>query len=247
MRILFITLFLCVFFAAPLFALQESVACDPETVGDWMVQRQLGRNRVQEAIDGQVTSLLDTALLVQEVRRTLEDLPRPDCADDLYIWTIYFYDLLVDYYTFQFNNQLALGDEIITPRMELFQRQVEPLYDQLQAVAGYDIFAAAAEIEPLATPSPTLPPPTPIYLRGEHGGVVEGPIDIPAGIYRVKLTGESANASLEVVDGDCFTFYMYTTAETRSSEEAYTSNGCRALIQIGMGDTPWELTFTPVQ
>lgn len=243
----FLILAACLILPFQLFARQAD-DCSPDAVREWMVQRQIGRNQLQPILDAPYfPNLIETLLDVQEIRRNLEDLPRPTCADKLYILTIYLYDAMSDFLALQANLQSELAQTLIQQRFEVYTRETEPIYLELEEIAGVDVYATAAAIVPVATAIPTAIPPAPIYLRGSQGGMTHGPIDIPAGVYRVRLTGQQINASMQVISGSCNSFYLYTTQDTNANEEAFTSSGCRALIEIGMSANPWELVFTPVQ
>lgn len=233
---------------APLAASSQSNDCDPAAVREWMVQRQIGRNQMQKFLGtGTVPNVLKALLDTQEIRRNLEDLPRPACADSLYTLTISYYDAISDFFTLEADKNNTRAQEVFTKRSDVYNQTVDSLYLPLQTIAGVDVMATAEALAPQPTAAPTQAPPTPISLSGDKGGAVEGPIDIPAGTYRATLKGVSATASLKLISGRCDEFYMYTTTTNNSDEEIFTSDGCRAMIETDMSDESWTLDLTPVQ
>jgi len=139
-------------------AAQKTDDCDPAAVRDWMVQRQIGRNQIQQYLDvSKVTHYLKALLAVQEIRRNLEDLPRPACADKFYILTVYLYDSLTDCFTLEASGDGARAQELFAPRLDFFNKTVDSLYLPLQSVAEVDIKSVAAT-EAAMTPSPSASP-----------------------------------------------------------------------------------------
>ncbi len=228
--------------------LSTSDNCEPSQVREWMVQRQLGRNQLQPFFDGQAEmELLDAILLVQEVRRDLEQLERPSCADDLYILTIYLYDTLTDGFALGFSSDLDAIEAVLTPRYIYYSENVDVLYAELEEIAGIDVMAEAAELEAIPTPMPTTASLETIELRGEGGGTVEGPLEIPEGLYLLTLTSDDGvSADIQAVSGNC-SGYIFTSSQDNDKEEIFNSRGCRALIEVSSTDGSWSLTFEPVE
>ncbi len=224
------------------------VNCKPQDVAQWLVQRQIGRDQLQVYFQPGAFNTLTALLNIQQVRRDLENLPRPECADKLYYLTIYLYDGMADYFALELANDTPKAMQLWVPRFALFNSQITNEYAPLAVLSGVNIDATVTAIEP--TPTATLQPtaaPAPIMLKGDKGGVVQGPIDIPVGVYRVLLSSSDSAATLKLLNGSCDEFFMYTTAANQSDEEVFHSSGCRALIEFDMSSSPWTLTFTPVQ
>lgn len=223
----------------------QQTDCDPAALKEWMVQRQIGRNRLQPILDSsdKTTSVADGILLVQQVRRDLEDLPRPACADDLYNLTIYFYNAVTDGIAFGLKNDSTSVTNIILPRLQRYQDNVDALYLPLESITGINVMEeAATRGTVLPTAQPTL---APLQFQGQTGGTVIGPTDIPAGIYKLVLTGAGSTVNLSSVKGNC-TAYIYVPSNGTTTEEVFRSDGCSVLMEVSPSNTPWSLTFTPV-
>ncbi len=251
MKRIFVVLFLAVtsISVLPIAAQKSDEGCAPEAVKKWMIQRQVGRNKIQPILDGTTKlTAIQAMLLIEMVRRDLEDLERPACADDLYHLTIFFYDSLIDHLTFQISGNQGSAEAIINPRLKHYNDTVDTMYEKLQAISGVDIMAEANKIEPVATVGPTPEPPKPISFDGKQGGVVLGPVDFPSGVYRASLTGVSVNIQVEGVSGTCIGgTFIYVSSQGGTVEEVFRSNNCRALIQVGQTDHEWKLEFKLVQ
>lgn len=232
--------------------------CDPASVKEWMVQRQIGRNQLQPILDGTTTNMtpIDGLLLVQKVRRDLEDLPRPACADSLYNLTIYFYDTVGDMLTFGLKNDASSMNTISQPRLQRYIAAVDPLYNPLQTTAGVDIMAEAAargSVVPTAAPTEVLQP---MDWNGTDATVI-GPIRIPQGIYRATATTDKfISVILTVTDGECGSgsgsilgpglFALSEGQATAGAEAVLTSHGCTALIAVSNVQSAWTLKFDKV-
>ena len=226
----------------------QDADCDPAVVREWMVQRQMGRNQIEPLLsDNSTVSLIDGLLLLQSTRRTLEDLPRPACADELYDLTIFFYDTLSDTYTFAIANDAASATRM-AERLGKYTANVEQLYQDLQAIAGVDIIEETAQRGSVApTPAPTLPPPAPLQFEGVTGGTVVGPVNIPAGVYKLTLTGASIAVNITAVTGTC-SGYIFVPSDATTTEKVFRSDGCDVLIEVAQTPSAiaWTLTFEPV-
>lgn len=233
----------------PTKAQETTTDCSPEAIAEWMIQRQLGRNRLQPLINGEVDmSIIEALLLLQDVRRNLEDLPRPECADELYSLTIYFYDALTDFYTFQLAEDNSSAESIINPRIQRYFDSIDEMYAALEIIADVDVMATANAIEPVSTPAPTQAPAEAITFSGESGGVVLGPVDVPTGVYRLILTGgANHSATLQPVSGSCIGTFIYVGSDGGSTEAIFRSENCRTLIQIAVSEEPWTLNLEPVE
>ncbi|MBZ0319729.1 MAG: hypothetical protein K8L91_25190 [Anaerolineae bacterium] len=226
--------------------------CQPEAVGEWLVQRQIGRNLVQPIIDGpNDLSIIDSILLIQEVRRNLEDLPRPTCADELYQLTIYLYDNLVDFLTFSLDNDRELAVEIIYPRLEIYGEEVEPLFNELQEIAGIDVDAAVADFQPTPTSEPTataVPHFDPQTLTSSSSTEVFGPFTLTAGFYELEyqLINPETSFRLAVnweVGGDYF--FTYTVPVGR---QVYYFNDVTTFANVEVsGAKEWRLTLSRIE
>lgn len=231
----------------PAHAQQED--CKPEEVRVWMIQRQVGRNRIQPLIAGDTKmTWLEFMLAIQQERRNLEDLKRPSCADGLFMLTTYYYDAIVDYAAFRITGDTKSNDTVIAPRLKHYYDTIDSLYKPLEKIAGVDVMAEAAKILPVPTQQPTPEPLKPIKLEGKKGGIVLGPEDIPSGTYRLVISSKGGvSVKVEAVSGSCIGAYIYLDSSGGTTEEIFSSGGCRALIQIGQTDQPWTVEFRPVQ
>jgi hypothetical protein len=228
--------------------LTESPDCTPQAVRDWMVQRQVGLYK-ETALGGKQVTVVQAMLYIQALRRELEDLPRPACADELYILTIFRYDNDVDRLAFLMeDNTTSIGD--MNNRLKRYTDTVDPLYSKLQAIAGVDIKKEADKIfsPNTPTPEPTSEPKKTISFEGKTGGSVLGPVDIPTGIYRMLLTGPGAlSVTITTVSGSCGGSSIAIGSDESKAEAVFKSTDCRALLQIGKTQTPWKLEFIPVE
>lgn len=234
--------------AIPSNPLSTIVGCDSADVKEWMIQRQVGRNRLAPIYDKNSTlTFTEAIMLVQDIRRNLEDLKRPQCADELYILTIYDYDNLIDYFEFASTGKDNLAQTVSNPRIQHYIDTVNSLYFKLQAIAGVNVQTEAAKIQPVPTQAPTEPPLKSIHLEGKKGGVVLDSIDIPTGIYKMVLTGESGlSVSITTIRGVCGSSYIYVDSNQTSVEKVFQSKDCRAVMEIGQTSQPWTLDFKPV-
>lgn len=230
----------------PVDAQFDRVDCTPGNVAEWMVQRQVGRNQINILIqpDGAGIELMDALLEVQAIRRELDALPRPECADDLYMLTVYFYNAIADGIVLGLADDMAGGTALVEEHGGIYNSLVNDYYEPLQAIAGVDVMAEASDIVPV--------PPTPIprdvlEMSGDTGGVVYGPADFPTGLYRMTLAGElGVSATIQAVSGTCYGTYIYI-GEQGQTEEVFESQNCRALVEISQSSNPWSLTWEPVQ
>lgn len=222
----------------------QDANCDPTAVKEWMIQRQIGRNEIEPILDGTSTDLTDALLLVQRVRREFEDLPRPACADELYELTIYFYNAVGDLLGFGLNNDVQSVTDVIGPRFQRYADNVNALYDPLQAIAGVDVMAEAAARGSIApTPAPTL---SPLQFQGDKGNVVVGPADVPAGVYKLTLTGTPGTAiNISSVSGNC-SDYTFVAPDSTASESVLRSDGCSILIEVSPNASAWTLVLQPI-
>lgn len=243
-------------FAIPSIAQEVSLDCTPEVVAEWMIQRQIGRNRIQTALSDEAQmSVREALLLVQQVRRDLEDIPRPQCADKLYILTMYFYGALSDSLTFNLLNDTASHSTISQPRIDRYGQTVEPMYEELEAIAGIDVMAEASLRQPVPTAVPTTVVVEPFEYNGTDATVI-GPVEIPAGIYRTILTIERyASVSVTPTQGECGAgssfltpglFIIMQGQATNGAEAIFTSRGCTALIEVSNVQAAWKLRFEKV-
>lgn len=93
---------------------------------------------------------------------------------------------------------------------------------------------------------------SPLSFEGENQQVI-GPIDIPAGVYRVILTTEGYFiADVEPIDGQCeargFTglFNVTSGRANQGAESLLISDGCEALIVTSNVSAPWTLVFEKI-
>jgi hypothetical protein len=116
--------------------------CAPDDVADWLLARQVGWDAVAEsAFDDKP---LDRIWLIQAVWRDLEEFPRPACADDLYILTVYIYDNLVDGDTITIAGRDQDVASISASRVVGLRERVEARFDELEDIAGTDVEAMSA-------------------------------------------------------------------------------------------------------
>lgn len=237
----------------------EIVDCTPENVGEWMIQRQVGRNKVQHVLEGRVRIIyLEELIRTQQVRRDLEDLSRPDCpeAEELYHLTIYLYDVLSDWFVLKYAQAIGFGDitdqdiAAVEARIQYYYDNLGPLYQALEEMAGIDVMAIAAEIQPVLTPVETtiaIAEDGTITAQGS-GSHVFDPIDIPTGIYRMTfVAADFGSASIEGIGGTC-SFADLTTDSNGSEEQTtFRSTDCRGIIEIQFTDEEWTLTLEPME
>lgn len=252
---LFLIAALIILFAVPTIAQDAQPDCTADVVAEWMIQRQVGRNKIQAVLNGEQMQVRDALLLVQQVRRELEDLPRPECADKLYILTLYFYDALSDGLTFSLLNDTASFNSISQPRLEKYGQTVEPIYNELEVIAGIDVMAEASARQPVPTPVPTTVAVEPMEYTGTDATVL-GPVEIPVGIYRATLTTDKyASISVTPTQGECGAgssfltpglFIIMEGQAANGAEAVFTSRGCTALIEVSNVQAAWKLRFEKV-
>jgi hypothetical protein len=248
---------------SPVYGQGDSLECTEDNVREWMIQRQVGRNKVQPILEGEV-QLFDSLLLVQQVRRDLEDSPRPACADELYYLTIFLYNTISDALTVAYGQNLGIISEAeiesidFEARYSIYTDNVEEIYAELEDIAGIDVMATAAEIEPVPTTVATstpLPPPSlettedgNIVAQGS-GSFVFDPIDIATGLYRVTFsTDDYGVASIEQISGSCGYLSLSTDVSGGSTEQGtFRSADCRAVIEVEYTDSAWTLSFEPLK
>jgi hypothetical protein len=84
------------------------------------------------------------------------------------------------------------------------------------------------------------------------GPQVLGPVDLPAGVYRVHARTEGFLAArIEVIDGECETSVMglfLASAGDLSDggEAALRSDGCTAVVALSNVSAPWEVWIEPL-
>jgi len=87
-----------------------------------------------------------------------------------------------------------------------------------------------------------------------NGAKLLGPIDLPAGLYRVTLTTTGYfSAKLEVITGDCEStgliglYGIFEGQANEGSETLIKSSGCTTLIDTSNVTDTWTLTIEPLQ
>jgi len=90
-------------------------------------------------------------------------------------------------------------------------------------------------------------------FSGENAKLL-GPIELPAGLYRVTLTTNGYFiAKLEIIDGDCSgtglgaLYGIFEGQASDGSETLIKSSGCTTLIDTSNVTDPWTLTIEPLQ
>lgn len=225
LSVMFLAIALPLVVVLPAISQGDNPECSPEAAAEWMIQRQLGRNRIN-TLGGSDTKPVDALLIVQQTRRELEDSPRPACADDLYHLTVYLYNLIGDQFTYAIAGEQETGIALANERYVLYRNNIDALYDELEAIAGIDILEAASQIqsvEPTATPSPTEVPFPGIQFEGT-GKDVYGPFEFPDGLYVVECTMQisesftsygNLNLDFDAVSGSGSEHASFTTEEVR--------------------------------
>lgn len=215
---------------------------------------------------------IDKVLAIQEIRRTLEDFPRPACADDLYILAIFYYDNLFDMTVFAATlNFEALEDASL--RIQGVNDAFEEHFQELEAIAGIDVVAevdARLTEMGISVPTPTetnattsvsptplgeetaLPPAGELIFTSEEEGlnVVVGPVDIPEGMYRLVITAaNSTGFFFETIQGECGEGNgrggIFADGLPRE-EVLFRSEGCSLLIEVNSARGEWRLEFVPI-
>jgi hypothetical protein len=113
---------------------------------------------------------------------------------------------------------------------------------------------ACADIaEATETPSESAASREPVLLftsEEEGNQPVLGPIEVPDGVYRVRVVTDGYFiAKLEVLEGECGTNTMFNLSQGRASEGAeilFAAEGCEALISISNVTEDWTLGFYPI-
>jgi hypothetical protein len=84
-----------------------------------------------------------------------------------------------------------------------------------------------------------------LYFTGT-GDEVLGPMNIPAGIYTIGVTGEITAAAGETLAGHCDIVFLFTAGAATFTEEGFRSDGCSQMISID-SSTSWTLQLAPVE
>lgn len=249
MKSILAILIIALLIPVPTFA-QSDAECTSEAVAEWIIQREVGQNQIRTLLEWGAESDIAGLLQVQEIRRNLEDLPRPDCADQLFLLTILYYNGLADSFSFAIAEDDLSAARIAEERLNQYDSEITAIYQELQAIANIDAAVEAANIQILPTATPNYPPAEEIVLNGDVGGVLEAPVNIPPGAYRLRFEsfgGRGVTAQADLLSGWCDTFYTFTTSELRSVEAFFRSEGCELAISIGQTDMGWILSLTPIE
>lgn len=259
-RLLFVFALLFVF--TPALAQGKIVDCTPENVREWMIQRQVGRNQLQPFYRGDVVNLAEYLFLAQQARRDLEDLDRPDCANELYELTVFLYDTTADWMAagismhFDWGYATEAEQEALWDRMDYYFDNSLPLYEELQEIAGIDVMAVVAEIQPVATvitSATSVSPPSiesttdgTITMQGS-GSYVFDPMGVPSGLYRVTFTTlDFGVAGVEELSGDCGFLNLSTSINGGTEQTTFRSDNCRGVITVEHTAADWTLIFEPL-
>lgn len=70
---------------------QGGDTCDTEEVEAWIQQRQTWRQESQGVLDAQGVSAQSALAQLADHLQQIEDLPRPECADEAMLWTYFLY------------------------------------------------------------------------------------------------------------------------------------------------------------
>lgn len=90
------------------------------------------------------------------------------------------------------------------------------------------------------------------FSFSDTGTKLLGPIQFPAGIYRAKLMTSSSgyiSGQVTVAQGECgagnsMSALLFNAVGAANGIEAlFISSGCTALIQLGLDESKWDLTF----
>lgn len=249
MKVLLVVMLLSLLIPQPTRA-QSDEDCTSEAVAEWMIQRQVGYSRIETLIEYGAESFLDGLLMAQEVRRELEDLPRPACADALFMLTINYYNGVADSMAFSMAENDVAALRVMETRTSQYEASVGEIYTQLEAIAGIDAMMAAANIQIVPTATPVWPPAEEIALANTQGGILEAPVTIPPGAYRLRFEsfgGRGLTAEGNTVTGYCDSFYIFTTSDVRVTERFFRSEGCEIAFSISMSDMGWTLSLTPIE
>jgi hypothetical protein len=130
-------------------AQQDNPDCYPDEVGQWLTQLRIGENVVSDYFidnDFSVENPLEAMLFVQKVRRDLENLPRPYCADDLFRLAIFRYDNLLDAIVFAATGNDDAVQNISLSRIEAVSASHEQQFAELEEIAAIDVDALLVEM-----------------------------------------------------------------------------------------------------
>jgi hypothetical protein len=113
---------------------------------------------------------------------------------------------------------------------------------------------ATATATPTVTPTMTSTPKPLIF--NDSAAKVIGPVEIPAGTYRAKMTtAKYITVSVTATSGECGAgtsflspglFILLEGQATQGAEAVFTSKGCNALIEVSNVQAPWSLEFEKV-
>ena len=74
----------------------QTPECNEEELADWLIQRQLGLNQLE---DVRFIPYFEALKRTQEIRNEFETLPYPECAQELYVLTVLLYSGIVEHGT----------------------------------------------------------------------------------------------------------------------------------------------------
>lgn len=94
---------------------------------------------------------------------------------------------------------------------------------------------------------------SPLSFSGNKDQVL-GPITIPNGIYRARVTtAQSIIVEINPISGECgqgtgnyLSTLLFSLNEANGAEAVLTSRGCRTLIAVSLVSAPWTLEFEKV-
>lgn len=145
---------------------QGGDTCDPEEVETWIQQRQSWRQASQEVLDTQGISAQNALAELSAHLQQIEDLPRPECANEAMLWTYYLYTNLQHLLICA-----QIGDTACTSdmqgRLTDYRQRDEQIMSAL--VSGSDL------------PDTVLHPPTPVPVPTAVLGKRNNPVSLGTG------------------------------------------------------------------
>lgn len=114
-----------------------------------------------------------------------------------------------------------------------------------------EVVSATPSVE--ATAAVASSSASPLTFSG-NGDKVIGPVTIPRGIYRARVTtAQSIIIEINPISGECgqgtgdyLSTLLFSTNEANGAEAVLTSRGCQTLIAVSLASAPWTLEFEKI-
>jgi hypothetical protein len=247
-------------------AQDEEKSCDPEQVHTWLTERQKWRNASSDILDDiNESGISNPFLIFSELLRhsqVINDLERPECADEMMLWTYFYYNALVRrILCWGLDDGSCIQDMDI--RLDAYNEQINIVAKPLEELSEWN-YEEYLDLRP----DGWLWPPeelgtsgiiTETYSDGmlDFEGtidVVTDPIGVPEGIYRatLKTADQAVNIEMVVLEGEC---YVGNTSWNKSlfsysengAQSVLTSKGCKLIWQAENVHSSFNVTFEKVQ